>query len=58
MAQDRIARAEPRPWPRSARWPPDAATAAAGALIAARLDDAKAAALIDAGIGDLGSKLN
>jgi F-type H+-transporting ATPase subunit b len=58
MAQDRIARAEAQAMAEIRALAADAATAAAGNLIAARLDDTKAAALIDAGIGDLGTKLN
>ncbi|HWA90378.1 MAG TPA: hypothetical protein VG889_10105 [Rhizomicrobium sp.] len=58
QAQDRIARAEAQAMAEIRAMAADAAVAASAKLIAARLDDTKAGALIDASIKDLGAKLN
>jgi F-type H+-transporting ATPase subunit b len=58
MAQDRIARAEASALAEIRAMAADAAATAAGQIIAARLDDAKASALVDAGIKELAGKLN
>ena len=58
MAQDRIARAEAQAMAEIRAMAADAAIAASTQIIAARMDDARANALIDAGIKDLGGKLN
>jgi F-type H+-transporting ATPase subunit b len=57
-AQDRIARAEAQAMAEIRFMAADAAVAASAKLIGERLGDAKATALIDAGIKDLGTKLN
>jgi F-type H+-transporting ATPase subunit b len=58
MAQDRIARAEAAAMAEIRAMAADAAVAAAGQIIAARLDEQKASALVEGSIRDLGSKLN
>jgi F-type H+-transporting ATPase subunit b len=58
QAQDRIARAEAAAMAEIRAMAADAATAAAGQIIAARLDEQKASALVEGSIRDLGSKLN
>jgi F-type H+-transporting ATPase subunit b len=58
QAQDRIARAEAAAMAEIRSMAADAAVGAASKIIAARLDDQKAGALIDNSIKDLGSKLN
>jgi F-type H+-transporting ATPase subunit b len=58
MAQDRIARAEAAAMSEIRAMAADAAVAAAGQIIAARLDEQKASALVDSSIKDLASKLN
>lgn len=58
QAQDRIARAEAAAMAEIRSMAADAAVTAASKIIAARLDDQKAGALIDGSIKDLGSKLN
>lgn len=58
MAQDRIARAEAQAMAEIRAMAADAAVAASAQIIAARMDDAKAGAMIDASIKDLGGKLN
>jgi len=58
QAQDRIARAEAAAMAEIRSMAADAAIGAASKIIAARLDDQKAGALIDGSIKDLGSKLN
>jgi F-type H+-transporting ATPase subunit b len=58
MAQDRIARAEAEAMAEIRSMAADAATAAAGKIIAARMDNNQASALIGDSIKDLGAKLN
>jgi F-type H+-transporting ATPase subunit b len=58
VAQDKIAQAQAAAIADIRHLAADAAAAAAGKLIAARLDEAKAAGLIDDSIKDLGAKLN
>jgi F-type H+-transporting ATPase subunit b len=58
QAQDRIARAEAQAVAEIRSMAADAAVAAASQIIAARLDEKQAGALIDGSIKDLGSKLN
>src|ERR1700743_2896120 len=58
QAQDRIARAEAQAMAEIRAMAADAAVAASSQIIAARLDETKAGALIDASIKDLGGKLN
>lgn len=58
QAQDRIARAEAAAMAEIRALAADAAVAASAKLIAARLDERHAGALIDASIKDLGGKLN
>ncbi len=58
QAQDKIAQAEAAAMAEIRQLAADAATAAAEKLIAARMTDAKAAALIEDGIKSLGTKLN
>jgi F-type H+-transporting ATPase subunit b len=58
QAQDRIARAEAEAMAEIRSMAADAAAAAAGAIIAQRLDEKQATALIDGGIKDLSAKLN
>jgi len=58
MAQDRIARAEAQAMAEIRAMAADAAIAASTQIIAARMDETRANALIDAGIKDLGGKLN
>jgi F-type H+-transporting ATPase subunit b len=58
MAQDRIARAEAQAMAEIRAMAADAAVTASAQLIAARMDETRAGALIDAGIKDLGGKLN
>lgn len=58
QAQDRIARAEAQAMAEIRAMAADAAIAASARIIAERLDDAKAHALIDAGIQDVATKLN
>ncbi len=58
QAQDRIARAEAQAVAEIRSMAADAAVAAASQIIAARLDEKQARALIDGSIKDLGTKLN
>jgi F-type H+-transporting ATPase subunit b len=58
QAQDRIARAEAAAMAEIRAMAADAATTAAGQIIAARLDEQKASALVEGSIKDLASKLN
>jgi F-type H+-transporting ATPase subunit b len=58
QAQDRIARAEAQAVAEIRSMAADAAVAAASQIIAARLDEKQAGALIDGSIKDLGGKLN
>ncbi|MEI9989615.1 MAG: ATP F0F1 synthase subunit B [Rhizomicrobium sp.] len=58
VAQDKIAQAEAAAMSEIRQLAADAATAAAEKLIAARLDEARAAAMIETSIKSLGSKLN
>ncbi|HWA03549.1 MAG TPA: hypothetical protein VG819_08475 [Rhizomicrobium sp.] len=58
QAQDRIARAEAQAMAEIRSMAADAAAGAAATIIAARLDEKKAGALIDAGIKDVAAKLN
>jgi len=58
QAQDRIARAEAQAMADIRALAADAAAAAAGQIIAGRLDDQRASALIDSSIRDLAGKLN
>jgi F-type H+-transporting ATPase subunit b len=58
QAQDRIARAEAQAMAEIRSMAADAAAGAAAMIIAARLDEKKAGALIDAGIKDVAAKLN
>ena len=58
QAQDRIARAEAAAVAEIRSMAADAAVAAASQIIATRLDENQASALIDGSIRDLGSKLN
>ena len=58
QAQDRIAQAERQALLEIRTLAADAAAAAAEKIIAARIDDAKAGALIENSIGELSSKLN
>jgi F-type H+-transporting ATPase subunit b len=58
MAQDRIARAEAEAMAEIRSMAADAATAAAGKIIAARMDNNQASALIGDSIKVLGAKLN
>jgi len=58
MARDRIARAEAAAMAEIRAMAADAAVAAAGQIIAARLDEQKASALVDGSIKDLANKLN
>jgi F-type H+-transporting ATPase subunit b len=58
QAQDRIARAEAQAMAEIRSMAADAAAGAAAKIIAARLDEKKAGALIDAGIKDVAAKLN
>lgn len=58
QAQDRIARAEAQAMAEIRSMAADAAAGAAARIIAARLDEKKAGALIDAGIKDVAAKLN
>jgi F-type H+-transporting ATPase subunit b len=58
QAQDRIARAEAQAVAEIRSMAADTAVAAASQIIAARLDEKQAGALIDGSIKDLGSKLN
>jgi F-type H+-transporting ATPase subunit b len=58
MAQDRIARAEAEAMAEIRSMAADAATAAAGKIIAARMDSNQASVLIGDSIKDLGAKLN
>ena len=58
QAQDRIARAEAQAMAEIRSMAADAAVEAASRIIAARLDEKQAGALIDGSIKDLGSKLN
>jgi F-type H+-transporting ATPase subunit b len=58
QAQDRIARAEAQAMAEIRSMAADAAAGAAARIIAARLDDKQAGALIDAGIRDVAAKLN
>ena len=57
-AQDKIHQAEAAAMNEIRALAADAATAAAEKLIAARLDEKRASALVEAGIKDLGAKLN
>lgn len=58
MAQDRIARAEAAAMAEIRAMAADAAIAASSSIIAARLDEKQAGALIETSIKDLGGKLN
>ncbi len=58
QAQDKIAQAEAAAMAEIRSLAADAATAAAQSLIAARMDEKRAAALIDGSIKSLGTKLN
>jgi F-type H+-transporting ATPase subunit b len=58
QAQDRIARAEAQAMLEIRSMAADAAAGAAATIIAARLDENQASALIDGSIKDLGGKLN
>lgn len=58
MAQERIARAEAQAMAEIRALAADAAAAAAGQIIAARLGEKQASALIDGSIKDLAGKLN
>jgi len=58
MARDRIARGEAAAMAEIRAMAADAAVAAAGQIIAARLDEQKASALVEGSIRDLSSKLN
>lgn len=58
QAQDRIARAEAQAIAEIRSMAADAAVAAASQIIAVRLDEKQAGALIDGSIKDLGNKLN
>lgn len=58
QARDRIARAEAQAMAEIRSMAADAAVEAASRIIAARLDEKQAGALIDGSIKDLGSKLN
>ncbi len=58
VAQDKIAQAETAAMAEIRQLAADAATAAAEKLIAARMDESKAAAMIEGSIKSLGSKLN
>jgi F-type H+-transporting ATPase subunit b len=57
-AQDKIHQAEAAAMSEIRALAADAATAAAEKLIAARLDERRASALVESGIKDLGAKLN
>lgn len=58
QAQDRIARAEAQAMAEIRSMAADAAASAAATIIAAKLDENQASALIDGSIKDLGGKLN
>jgi len=58
QAQDRIARAEAQAMAEIRSMAADAAAGAAALIIAARLDENQASALIDSSLKDLGGKLN
>lgn len=58
VAQDKIAQAEAAAMAEIRQLAADAAAAAAEKLIAARMDESKAAAMIEGSIKSLGSKLN
>ncbi len=58
QAQDRIARAEAQAMAEIRSMAADAAASAAATIIAGRLDENQASALIDGSIKDLGGKLN